>query len=204
VPDVWSPMTDSFLFDVFTQSSGDGCVLPPIGNYALFQFSIPEKKAAPVGGVQSTNPITPAFSPDGRWIAYSARTPGQVRNSLYVEPWPPTGGKYQITDDDGHHPTWGSNGKELFFIRRPGQFAVVPISTNLSFSFGAAVELPRRFATAASGAVAARTYDLEPKGDRFIGLVNPTQTESPPGAAENQMEVVLNWFEELKARVPAK
>lgn len=110
-------MGDTLLFDVIKQSS-----------YALFQLSTRDKKTAPIGGVQSTNPTMPVFSPDGKWIAYSARTPGQVRNSLYVEPFPPTGAKYQISDDDGHHPRWTSTGKELFFIRRAGQFVVVPVA----------------------------------------------------------------------------
>jgi serine/threonine-protein kinase len=193
VPGAWSPVGNTLLFDVIKQSS-----------YALFQLSTLDKKIAPIEGVQSINPTTPMFSPDGKWIAYSARNPGQVRNSLYVEPFPPTGAKYQISNDDGHHPMWSSSGKELFFIRRPGQFVVVPvISTSPSFSFGAATELRRLFATTASGNISGRTYDIDRNGDRIVGLVYPTQIDSP-SPDQNRVEIVLNWIDELKQRVPVK
>jgi len=76
-------------------------------------------------------------------------------------------------------------------------------SSSPSFSAGAAVELRRRFATAAPGAVAARTYDIDPNGNRIIGLVNPTQIESPSPEL-NRVEIALNWFTELQQRVPVK
>ena len=48
-----------------------------------------------------------------------------------------------------------------------------------------------------------RAYDILPDG-RFVGLIEPSETESSAGASSAQMRVVLNWFEELKTRVPAK
>jgi len=67
---------------------------------------------------------------------------------VYVQPFPPTGAKYQISknEDDGHHLVWSPDGKELFFSPGPGnRFNVVSISTQPAFSFGEAVALTKSF-----------------------------------------------------------
>ena len=48
-----------------------------------------------------------------------------------------------------------------------------------------------------------RAYDVLPDG-RFVGLVEPAGSEALAGALVTEMRVVLNWFEELKTRVPVK
>jgi hypothetical protein len=41
-------------------------------------------------------------------------------------------------------------------------------------------------------------YDVSPDGQRFLMLKPPESAEAAP----TQINVVLNWFEELKRRVP--
>ena len=41
------------------------------------------------------NETFPAFSPDGRWIAYQSNESGQAE--VYVRPFPGPGGKWQIS-----------------------------------------------------------------------------------------------------------
>ena len=59
----------------------------------------------------------PAFSPDGRWIAYASNESG--RYEVYVRPFPggaPSGsGKWQISTGGGFHPIWSRDGRELFY-----------------------------------------------------------------------------------------
>jgi hypothetical protein len=43
--------------------------------------------------------------------------------------------------DDGHHPMWSQDGKQLFFIG-PGRFVGVTITTQPRFSFGSPVTIP--------------------------------------------------------------
>ena len=66
------------------------------------------------------NEQEPAFSPDGRWIAYTSNESG--RNEVYVRPFPggaPSGsGKWQISTGGGAHPIWSRNGRELPASRR--------------------------------------------------------------------------------------
>jgi hypothetical protein len=77
---------------------------------------------------------------------------------------------------------------------------VVTVTTQPTFSFGNPVALPKAFQ---GGPPDSRTsYDITPDG-KFVGLVSAGQTEHVLGSL-NEMHVVLNWFEELKARVPLR
>src|SRR5262249_4189730 len=49
-----------------------------------------------------------SLSSDGRWLAYQA---GDHRNDIYVEPFPPSGEKHQITTDGGDNPLWSPDGR---------------------------------------------------------------------------------------------
>ena len=119
---------------------------------------------------------------------------------MYVEPYPRTGARYQISkeSEDGHHPVWSRDGKELAYTPGPGnRFHVVPITTAPAFGFGDAVLLPRPFVNAPPSAE--RTYDMT-VDKRVLGMrmdVGPDGRPMPP-----QVQVVLNWFEELNQRVP--
>jgi serine/threonine-protein kinase len=146
-------------------------------------------------------PTDASFSPDGKWFVYAIR-PIRGQASVYVEPYPPTGARYQVSvqADDGHHAAWSRDGKELFFTPGPGnRFHVVPVSTFPSFSVGGVTQVPRPFINAPPSAE--RTYDTMPDG-RILGLqVNVGQDGKPIAP---RIQVVLNWFEELKQRVPLK
>jgi hypothetical protein len=77
----------------------------------------------------------------------------------------------------------------------------VSVTTRPTFTFGNPVSVPRPFVE--RGPVFERNYDITLDGKRFVGLVVAGQTASGAAAAP-QIRVVLNWFEELKARVPVK
>src|SRR5713101_8544151 len=136
------------------------------------------------------------FSPDGRWVAYASQE-GRSWSAVYVQPFPPTGAKYQISKnaDDGHHPMWSPDGAELLFSLGPGSTSLnaVRITTQPSFTFGEATPVPRPFQGAAPRLE--RPFDVSGDGQHFLGLINAAQTQSGAPAAE-QIQVVLNWFEE--------
>ena len=75
----------------------------------------------------------------------------------------------------------------------PAQFRMVKVTMTPSFSFTPPVAVPRPFGI--SGPATPRMFDLLPDG-RIIG-VGP----AAPGPGGAEIRVVLNWFEELKARV---
>jgi len=135
----------------------------------------------------------PMFSPDGRWMAYISNESG--RYEVYVQPYPGPGGKYQISTEGGTEPAWNRNGKELFY-RSGDKMMAVDIVTQPSFAAGTSrVLFEGRYEVAPFPIT---NYDVSPDGQRFLMLKPVEQT----GAAPAQINVVLNWFEELKRRVP--
>jgi len=134
----------------------------------------------------------PWFSPDGHWLAYMSDESG--RAEIYVQLYPGPGGKWQISTDGGTEPVWNPKGRELFY-RSGDKMMAVDITTQPSFSAGKPRMLfeGRYVPTPASFA----NYDVSPDGEHFLML-----KVSEGQQAATQINVVLNWFEELKHRVP--
>ena len=80
------------------------------------------------------NERQPAFSPDGRWLAYQSNESGNYE--VYVRPFPGPGGKWQISTGGGVYPKWSRNGKELFY-RTPDSKIMVVTYTASGDSFRA-------------------------------------------------------------------
>ena len=198
VPESWSPKGDRLLFSTFTKAS--------LGA-SLWALSIADRKAEPLGSVQSSNAILPAavFSPDGRWVAYNSDETGLT--GVYVQPYPATGAKYPISRGRASFPVWSPDGKAIVYIDTArsgtGRLVVVNLTTEPTFAFGNPVVLPS--GTLQTGGVSApnapRRFDMAPDGS-IIGTVAADQSSSQLGVL--RIEVVLNWFEELKARVPTQ
>jgi WD40 repeat protein len=190
----WHPTADLLLFSV-TKGS----------DVSLWTFSLHDKKASPFDDVHSFYPTAARFSPDGRWVAYTS-TERDEKMTIYVQPFPVTGSKFPLfikgPNLTPHKVTWSADGKELFYVPRIGEFEAVTITTKPTFAFGNAVSVPRLFT---SGAPNMQTlYDIVPGGPytgKFVGLVRPGQAQSLAHTS-SQIQVVLNWFEELGARVP--
>ena len=99
---------------------------------------------------------------------------------------------------------WSKGGHELIYVPSAvsGQLAAVGVTTQPGVTFGTPSLLPARV-TADRPSGAARAYDILPDG-RFVGLVNTNEPEAGRSAVTPDIRLVLNWFEELKARVPTK
>ena len=169
---------------------------------SLEVFAFMDKSLKPFGVVSalSTNAV---FSPDGRWVAYSTREAGRQQGTTFVQPIPATGAKFQISTntEDGHHPVWSSDGKELFYTPGGGQRLIgVTVTASQGFAFAPAPPVVRPFINH-SGA-SERPFDAAHDGKRFLGLIPAGADSAAP--ARTEMRVVLNWFEELKARAPVK
>jgi len=135
----------------------------------------------------------PHFSPDGHWLAYVSNASG--RYEIYVQPYPGPGGKWLIWTEGGTEPTWNPNGREIFY-RSGDKMMAVDIATQPSFAVGKPRVLfeGRYEHTPATSP----NYDVSPDGQRFLMLKSSEQEAVAP----TQINVVLNWFEELKRRVP--
>src|SRR5665213_1394209 len=188
IPDSWSP--DGQVFS-FTEEKN--------GTSAVWTYSLRDKKATIFAETPGSRFDRSVFSPDGHWVAY--QLDAQPSSRIYVRPFPATATVYVAPEDaDSHHPVWSPDGKELFYVAGAGQFGSVSVTTKPSVSFGPPVRAPRAdFTTAVPSSV--RTYDILPDGKHFIGVVAAGQVRTGPASAP-QIQVVLNWFEDLKQRVP--
>jgi serine/threonine protein kinase len=81
--------------------------------------------------------VEPQFSPDVRWLAYASSENG--RNEIYVQAFPSTGRRWQISNSGGRQPLWRADGKEIFFVSDDRKFYAVDVSISAnsgSFEYG--------------------------------------------------------------------
>jgi eukaryotic-like serine/threonine-protein kinase len=135
--------------------------------------------------------LSPAPSPDGRWLAYTSSESGQ--GEVYVVPLPNTGaGKWAVSRRGGSEAQWSHSGKELFYRDGAGNLVAVAVRTAPTFSLGPSVVL-----FPAGGFrrdESAREYAVSPDGRRFL-MIRPLTTTAP-----DKLIVVENWFDELEAK----
>jgi eukaryotic-like serine/threonine-protein kinase len=164
----------------------------PTTGYDIWVLRLGDRRAQPFLRTPF-NESVPRFSPDGRWLAYVSNESG--RWEIYVLAYPGPGGKWQISTEGGTEPVWNSNGRELFY-RSGDKMMAVDIATQPSFTASKPRVLFEGRYNPAPGTTP--NYDVSPDGQRFL-MIKPSEQEA---AAPTQINVVLNWFEELKRRVP--
>jgi serine/threonine-protein kinase len=144
----------------------------------------------------------PQVSPDGRWLAYASDESGQ--NEVYVRPFPEVNkGRWQVSMDEGNGPLWSPSGRELFY-RNGDSVMAVSVETEPTFKPGKPKVLFRGayFSDNVGQAVLPR-WDISPDGKRFL-MMKETGSNAAKAEAPPRINIVLNWLEELKQRVPVK
>ncbi len=136
--------------------------------------------------------MIPAFSPDGEWIAYGRRL-GFGVGEAWVAPYPGPGAAHLVSAWAGGT-FWSRDGRELYYKNSPNvqEIVAVPVELKPSFRRGAVrplFEMPASFLIT----------DLHPDGERFLII----RSDSEFNPESNRINVVLNWFQELKEKVPA-
>jgi Tol biopolymer transport system component/DNA-binding winged helix-turn-helix (wHTH) protein len=133
------------------------------------------------------------FSPDARWLAYQSSDSGHAE--IYVSPFPTTGSKWQVSPQGGILPQWSPDGKELFYLN--SEFEIMAAAVTSGPIFQAAAPRALFKATRRPGAGAGDAgYAVMPDGQHFVML--------QPAGAPRQIQVTLNWLEDLKAHVRTK
>jgi DNA-binding winged helix-turn-helix (wHTH) protein/Tol biopolymer transport system component len=136
----------------------------------------------------------PTFSPDGRWIAYQSNESG--RYQIYVQAFPNGRGKRQISGEAGTHPAWSPKRHELFFISSRGLMSVSYQAHGESF----VVEKPRVwFEKKIANFGPTQSYAPAPDGKSIVALI-PAE---PPEERHDRVIFLLNFFDELRRRVPS-
>jgi len=132
------------------------------------------------------------FSPDGQYVAYTSDESGQYE--VYVQPFPATGDRWQLSTEGGGEPIWSPKGDELFYRSLSfKEMMVVAFRTEAGFERSR----PRVLFKGNYLVIPGQSYDIYPDGEHFLMLKG---TEK--GTTRSQLNIVTNWFEELKEKVP--
>ena len=130
------------------------------------------------------NERTPAFSPDGRWLAYVSNESG--RDEIYLRSYPQMDRKQSVSNNGGIQPVWSPAGGELFY-RETGRMMVVDVKTHPAL----ATSQPRVLFDDpyAVGFVNNPNYDVTSDGQRFVMI---RESGGVP-----RLDVVLDWVDSL-------
>jgi serine/threonine protein kinase/Tol biopolymer transport system component len=148
----------------------------------------------------------PQISPDGKWIAYSSTesTGVPLKGDVYVRPFPEVDkGKWQISTKGANSPIWSPDGRELFYLGEDGFAMAVSVETKPAISFGTPKVLFKNKYLGLTGS-SGTPWDIHPDGKRFLMIKLPEAAPSQATAPRPKINIILNWFEELKQRVPLK
>src|SRR5205823_11356351 len=128
----------------------------------------------------------PRFSPNGKWLAYTSNQDGM--SQVYVQPFPPTGARYQVTDVGGATPVWSPDGRRLFYVTS-GKIFAATVQTTPAFEVLARDSVfsvqTYNLATPVHAA-----YDVAPDGKHLLLL--------RPRRGDNELVVVRGWKNELR------
>ena len=183
LPDSWSPDGKTLSFEMLTTTER-----------GMWTFSLDDRETVVFMDQPSAHEWGSAFSPDGKWLAYHSNETGVY--DVYVQQYP-SGPKQQISFEQGRWPLWSHGGGQLFYRLLPEYrtLKAISISAEPAFNFTNPETFPLPGFVTDSGM---RSFDITPDDERFVMVLAPGQSELP----SPQINIILNWFEELKARVP--
>ena len=185
-PESWSPDGETLSFTVAVSGGAAIWTLSP-GSETKPEVFVDEPGSNQRGSV---------FSPDGKWLAYHSTESGSVQ--VYVQPFPKTGAKHRITQRGGASPLWSPDGNELFYTHLD-RLSGIDIMTDAAFAFGNEQVLGMQGYLYLGGGI--KPYDITPDGQRFL-MIFPQDGADSAASSTQRINIVLNWFEELKERVP--
>ena len=135
------------------------------------------------------NEMSPALSPDGKWMAYVSDE--TARNEVYLRQYPVGEARWAVSVDGGSEPVWRRDGRELFFRNGSGMYAV-----SVESAPGAAAPHIGKVTLLFSGPYARNDrwadYDVTPDGRQFVMVRNDASTA--------QLQVATDWTSLLSAR----
>jgi serine/threonine-protein kinase len=182
-PGSWSPDGQWLAFSQDTSTSG-----ATERNYDIWILGFDaDRKPRPFLNTPAQE-YAPAFSPNGRWLAYVSDESGQ--REVYVRPFPGPGARVTVSSGGGIEPVWGRNGRELFY-RSADRMLVVSVRTEPVLAIGSAQALfAGRYLVGDFGPA----YDVSADGQRFL-MVKPVPPKVP-----TQLHVAFNWLDGLARR----
>ncbi len=124
----------------------------------------------------------PAFSPDGRYVAYVSMESG--RFEIFVQSFPGPAGKWQISTEGGEDPVWSRNGKEIFYVASGSRLMSVPVTAGETFQAGNPQLLFEARFKGANG----QQYDVSADGQKILVDAEVAELGVTP------ITLVQNWL----------
>jgi serine/threonine-protein kinase len=139
----------------------------------------------------------PAISPDGRWIAYMSNETGAAE--VYVQAFPGLAARQLVSVGGGLSPTWSRDGRSLLYLRGGPPQDIMRVAIEATRESGLRISAPVKVGdwTFYATQFLPRFYDVTADG-RLIVIGRPTNGDT----SARQINVITNWFEELKRLVP--
>jgi eukaryotic-like serine/threonine-protein kinase len=180
LPDDWSK---DGKFILFTSAQSDENL--PVKLWVVPVSGDREPRGALSGNARGT---MGQFSPDGKWISYNSGESG--RGEVYVQRFPPSGEKWQISSEGGGQSRWRGDGKELFFLSERGELMAVDVSLVPAFKASPPHALFKpQFSQFSLGNVR-HQYAVSRDGQRFLVIVSESN--------KTALTVLTNWTADLK------
>ena len=128
------------------------------------------------------------FSPDGRWVAYTANESGT--DEVYIQAFPAAGVSHRVSTHGGSEPAWRGDGQELFYLAADGTLTACAIRMhNDVVDVGASTPL---FRPKLGSSSLRNNFDVAQNGERFL-ITTPLQDQTTA-----RITVVLNWTSTLR------
>lgn len=131
------------------------------------------------------------FSPNGQLVAYESNASG--RSEVYVQSRASGGGRVPLSVAGGTHPAWSPSGDRVYF-RQNNAMMVATIDARSGLSAGPAQQLFEG-GWALSGSL---DFEVRPDGKSFLMILNG------PEAIPTRIDLVLNWFTVLTAKMAGR
>jgi eukaryotic-like serine/threonine-protein kinase len=162
------------------------------GPFSIWLLSLKDRKPQPY----VENADRPRFSPRGNWVAYDS--PESGRNEVYVQPFPSTGKKWQISNNGGSEPQWRGDGRQLFYSSgdTPGRMMEVDIAEEQG---GIKASVPRALFEIpwVENFPNRNNWLVTRDGQRFLGRVPVDPRDGRPDFVSR---IIYNWPAALDER----
>ena len=197
IPGSWSPDGKTLVFDIVPENRESTRNGATIWTLSMGSNEMPVPFLEPNASVGRSSGT---FSRDGRLLAYISNelSLGGTTFQVFVQPFPATGAKYQLPSSEGSGPVWSRDGKSLIY-RSGRRLVSVDVRRPAGLSFENSTILPIEVPL---GNVNLRHYDIHPDGKQFAVVLDATNPSGSNRQSRSQINVVLNWLEELRQRVP--
>lgn len=173
-PTDWSRDGRLLVYSMYSQATSWDVWVTPLSDGS---------KAAPFAATTAEE-RNARLSPDGRWMAYAFREVG--RTDVYVQPFPATGAKWQISPGGGSYPVWSAKGRELFYLSSDQKIVAVDVTEGASgFAFSSPHSLFEVRLAGWERISQGSPFAVTPDGQRF--LVSSASDVVTP------ITLVMNW-----------